>query len=255
MDEKLLEYIRKERSKGFSDEQIKDTLIKAGHEVTHVEEHIKHSKNESGPSVKPDHRYAIVAVIIIVILMVSIGLYFMRNNFLQGKEGSLQEYENPAGQGGALQEDINSGGQGSSLQANHSNLVDLNKEGWDLYNQKNYAEAIDVFNKAIEQDPNNAAARIGLGWSQYDYGLLQDNGLELFEQSIINFQKSIELNDSYVTSLRGLGNDYREIGDYNKSFEYLIKAHEKDPNDTLAYEYLGRTYVAMEEHEKAIGDG
>ena len=45
MDQQIIDYIKKEKDKGFSNEQIKNILIKAGHDIEKINEHISHHEN------------------------------------------------------------------------------------------------------------------------------------------------------------------------------------------------------------------
>src|SRR5262245_7890329 len=46
----------------------------------------------------------------------------------------------------------------------------LSQQGWDLWKQQKFDEAIGKFEEAVKADPKNASAWNGLGWAQFNSG-------------------------------------------------------------------------------------
>ena len=62
MDQQIIDYIKKEKDKGFSNEQIKNILIKAGHDIEKINEHISHHENiinNSNENINNDNKKSI----------------------------------------------------------------------------------------------------------------------------------------------------------------------------------------------------
>ena len=106
--------------------------------------------------------------------------------------------------------------------------------GFAYYELDQY-EAIDDFTKAIELDPQNALAYYNRGFAYYtksgDY-----------QEAIDDFTKAIELNPEYAAAYNNRGGAYRELGQYQKAIDDFTKAIELDPKDAEAYFGRGDAY-------------
>ncbi len=85
----------------------------------------------------------------------------------------------------------------------------LIEEGWKEYIAGNYDIAIEKFQRALNEDPNNAEAYNGIGWSKAKLGLV--------EQSIDSFKSAIAKDPSKADSHAGLAGVYLAIGDYERA--------------------------------------
>ena len=127
----------------------------------------------------------------------------------------------------------------------------LYERGTEYYNRGDLAEAIKLYNQAIEKDDKYAAPWTGLGWIYNDQ--------EQFAKAIECFQKSIALYDGFAVPYNGLSYAYNYSNDFNKAIEYGNKAVQLDPqyaaawnNIGFAYNNLGNFGKAVENYNKAI---
>lgn len=123
-------------------------------------------------------------------------------------------------------------------------------EGWQLWQQQKYSDAIEKFEKATELDPQSANAWNGLGWARFNSGRA--------EQGIEAFESAVELEPTHPAALNGLGQAYLSYGDLKKAEKYLLKAA---PQASAAAYGLGRLYLLTGKYaaaqkwlQKAQGD-
>ena len=89
--------------------------------------------------------------------------------------------------------------------------------GFVAYETKNYEEAIDNLQKAIEINPENANAL-----NSYGYILCElDQNLQL---ALKLCKRAVQLDDTNPAYLDSLGWAYNKIGDYDEAISYLRKA-------------------------------
>lgn len=110
-------------------------------------------------------------------------------------------------------------------------------EAIELYQKRNYSEAIEVCKKAIEENPNNADAYRVMGDSYYM--------MKSYPNVIKSFKKSIELDPTKIewNTFWCLGIAYYKEGDFSNAIEPFQKAIDLNvdaPGST--YNYLGASY-------------
>ena len=125
------------------------------------------------------------------------------------------------------------------------NNVDIQLSLGDLYMAQNDIDrAIKTYCDTISIQPDNylSYAKTGLALWEKDY----------LEESIIAFQKSIDLNPDFEISQNNLGVVYLDgIGDTKASVEYFKNAININPNYTLAYFNLARAYQTLGDKAQA----
>ena len=109
-----------------------------------------------------------------------------------------------------------------------------------------FSGAIRDYDKAIELDPNYAAAYNNRGNS---YATLMQ-----YERSIQNYDKAIELNPNDAAAYNNRGNSYHNLKQYERAIQDYHKAIELDPNDANAYYNRGNSYSNLKQYELAIQD-
>ena len=160
--------------------------------------------------------------------------------------------------------------------------VDYNALAKAEYEKGNYDKAIELFTKAIGQNPSNADAYWNRGNTYahedsyfHHYNKLPgqtyaEAGLEdeekAFQNAVADFKKAMELDPSYAPLAHfGLGNAYylyydsyedrasRVIPEYEEALRGAdqIEARLGKEGVAMVYANLGRTYLAMSELEKA----
>ncbi|WP_414621525.1 tetratricopeptide repeat protein [Calothrix sp. CCY 0018] len=117
----------------------------------------------------------------------------------------------------------------SSPNPDSDKAVNYLRQGFSLFQNKNYPEAIEVFNEVIKIQPNNQYAYLGRGAS---YVLL-----EQYQQGKTDLDKSIEIDSSIAYShfFRGIANG--ALGNNNNAItdlETAAKLFEKDGETELA---------------------
>ncbi len=117
--------------------------------------------------------------------------------------------------------------------------VDIQLSLGDLYmSQNDIDKAIKTYCDAISVDPLNylTYAKAGLALWEKDY----------LEESVVAFHKSIEINPDFDISQNNLGVVYLDgYGDPKTAIEYFKNAVNINPNYTLAYFNIARSYQAM----------
>lgn len=154
-------------------------------------------------------------------------------------------------------------------------------EGWRLWEKKDFNGAKNLFNEAIQLNPDNSQAYSGRGTAyvdlrQYEQSI-QDltkaiqlnlnsdyvynnrgaayNGLKQYEQAISDFNKAINLNSKYALSYYNRGNAYLYQKQYEKAIQDYGKAIQFDSNYTEAYYNRGNANMyGLNRYEQAIQD-
>ena len=122
---------------------------------------------------------------------------------------------------------------------------------WDT-NERGYPlDAIELYNKVLEIDPNYAKV---YSWRACAYISLKD-----YEQAIQDCNKCIELKPSYSEAYlnRGdlnRGEAYSKLGQYEQAIQDYSKAIERRKNNHIAYSYRGWAYFELGDYEKARQD-
>lgn len=141
--------------------------------------------------------------------------------------------------------------------AEKSEEEEREKEGkltaWDYF-QRGYAAdeakqwdaAIEAYTKAIELQPDYAAAYNNRG-SAYDE-------LGKYDEAIRDYDRAIELQPDDPMAYNNRGSAYGELGKYDEAIRDYDRAIELRPDDPKAYNNRGLTYAEMGEYEKALAD-
>ncbi len=126
----------------------------------------------------------------------------------------------------------------------------LEKEGWALWQQQKFDEAIGKFEKAVELDPDAANAWNGLGWAQLNSGQTK--------AAVKSFTKCVAAEPKHPAGLNGMGQSLLALRDYERAEKYLLKAAPQAP---AAWYGLGRLYLLTGKYaaaqkwlRKAAGD-
>lgn len=116
----------------------------------------------------------------------------------------------------------------------------LAQQGWQLWQQQNWSEAIAMFQKAVKSDPKNADAWNGLGWASFNSGNAQD--------AVQDFEKVLSLNPTHPAALNGLGQIYLSQKKYDAAETNLLSAAPAAP---AAWYGLARLYLLQGKYEDA----
>lgn len=116
----------------------------------------------------------------------------------------------------------------------------LTQQGWALWQQQRFAEAVKPFEKAVELDPKNANAWNGLGWARFNSGDA--------EEAIEAFEKCVKLEPKNPAALNGLGQIHLMWREYDQAEKYLKKA---SPTASAAWFGLARLYLLEGKYTEA----
>jgi len=128
------------------------------------------------------------------------------------------------------------------------------REYYHRYKKEDNEQAIELYNKAIELDPDYALAHAGLGDAYLQrvirFGFPE---AEWFDAAIEEAQKAISLDPDLAEGHKVLGSAYGFVkGWWKKAVEACQKAVEANPNSALARSSLGACYSAIGEFDKAF---
>jgi len=114
------------------------------------------------------------------------------------------------------------------------------------FEEKKYAECIDLLNRAIELKSNYA-------WAYFTRGRAY-SGLEEYQRAIADYTRAIELHPNYVWAYRNRGRAYSGLEEYQRAIADYSRAIELHPKDAKAYHNRGNAYDNLKEYQRAIAD-
>lgn len=109
-----------------------------------------------------------------------------------------------------------------------------------------YQQAIEDYNKALEQDRDFAKAYNNRGLA---YG-----NLGKYQLAIEDFSVSIRKNNREPMAYFNRGNVFKALGDYQKAIEDYSKAIELNPRKADFYNNRGNTFLKLYSYQQAIED-
>lgn len=133
-----------------------------------------------------------------------------------------------------------------SCSGNSEKAADLISKADALINEKginNPQQALEYLNKAIELQPDNAAAYGIRGYIYFS--------LEKYQQAIDNFSKAIQFNPTKAEYYNSRGTVYSKINQYEKAIEDYNQAILFDANDAAFYN--NRAGVHLRHGDKKMG--
>jgi tetratricopeptide (TPR) repeat protein len=128
-----------------------------------------------------------------------------------------------------------------------SRSVQYNEEGLKYANEGKYDKALDWFNKAINENPNNPMALNNRGL------IYQDRGL--FKEALADYEKAVQITPDYYIPYANMSMVYVLLEDYKKAIEYADKSIALDSKSNYtAYVNRSIAYGMLKQHDKAIAD-
>ncbi len=128
--------------------------------------------------------------------------------------------------------------------AQNASVAELDRRGDELRATKNYLDALDYYQAALNKDPRNAVLENKMG-----IAYLQLQRLNLATRC---FKNSIRKNRNYADAYNNLGAVYYSLKSYGKAihqYEIALKLH---PDTAAYYGNLGAAYFAKKEPEQAM---
>ena len=123
-------------------------------------------------------------------------------------------------------------------------IADRLQEAVDLAESGNLAEAKDVFEEVLLDDPKNAEILYNLGMCFTELGEPQ--------KAVIALRKSIEYNPKHSNSYVALGYAYDRLGDSEAAIKNLLEALTLDPGNPYAMRNLGGVFGKSGDVEQAL---
>ena len=111
-------------------------------------------------------------------------------------------------------------------------------------NAQRQDEAIELFKKAIELNPNLESAHIELGFLYYKK--------RLFDLERKEYEEALKINPNNTDTLFYLATNMETMGQYDEATRVFEKIVTLDPEDADAYYELGLDYVAQGQRAKAM---
>jgi len=111
---------------------------------------------------------------------------------------------------------------------------------------EDYERAIADYDRAIELNPEDAAAHYNRGNAYAD--------LEDYERAIADYDRAIELNPELAQAHSNRGSAYAALEDYERAIADYDRAIELNPELAQAHSNRGLAYADLEDYERAIAD-
>jgi len=157
--------------------------------------------------------------------------------------------------------------------AEFDKALEINPEDSDAYvgkssvyqdqEQPDYDLALEALGKAADIEPNDPGLRSRMGWANrnkatsYKYG--SDDQKNSYAEAEQQFQKALELNESYVDALTGLGWVLQDQADvlkdnarYEESIDTLKRSLDIKDDQPFAHSALGWSYYGLEKYDDAV---
>jgi Flp pilus assembly protein TadD len=134
------------------------------------------------------------------------------------------------------------------------------KKGIELFDQKNYAGAIDEFNKAVQAAPGEPGAYRDRGTAYRAAARAAEAAADgpaaaaRFDSAMADFSKMIELAPKDVTGYIERAQTEDLSRHYDTALADANKALELKPNDALATKFRGFAYIGLSQWDKAVAD-
>ena len=112
------------------------------------------------------------------------------------------------------------------------------------YRQKKYEEAIQLWRKALEFDPQEVEIMYSLGLVFFE--------LKKYQESIEYLEKVATYSPDHYKALMIIGTAYIKLRKFDLAKEYLQKSLEINPNNTLVYLNLGAIYSIQRDFEQGV---
>jgi tetratricopeptide (TPR) repeat protein len=117
-------------------------------------------------------------------------------------------------------------------------------KGNEYYYRKEYNNAIQCYDKALEIEPNDSKA-----WNNKGTALGQ---LGNYEEAIKCFDKALEMEPNYAKAWDNKGTAFEKLGNYEEAIQCYDKAIEIQPNDSDTWYNKGIVFYHSGNYEEAI---
>jgi PQQ-dependent catabolism-associated CXXCW motif protein len=118
--------------------------------------------------------------------------------------------------------------------------------GKKFFKSKQYAKAIEEYDKAIDLAPDTYDANYSRGEALYQMGD--------YRRAVQSFDRAIAINPESVNAYNDRGNSYYNTGDYDRSIVDYTKAIALSPRDKVLFSNRAGSYVRKRDCGRAIVD-
>jgi len=135
------------------------------------------------------------------------------------------------------------------LSCQRKDPTDILNSAMKALNDKNYNEAIEYFNKAIEMYPYFA--------EPYFFRATTYFRMKNYEEAIADFTRCVKYDPSHAEAYYWRGEVYYHLEDYSNAISNYTKAIELDPDNIYYYYSRGTTYYLRDrddDFKKSIDD-
>ncbi|MCL5734565.1 MAG: tetratricopeptide repeat protein [Actinobacteria bacterium] len=129
----------------------------------------------------------------------------------------------------------------------------LRAEAGSLMMAGKFNEAIAKYTEALQTNPKDTAARIGLGIAYYHLPKSSRLGAQQLESAVTSDPGNVQA-WAYLAACRYSFIDQSDGRDFTSAEEACNKALELDPNSALAHAFLGEIYSAMGRSDEALAE-
>lgn len=123
-------------------------------------------------------------------------------------------------------------------------LINMLAKGNELFQKKRYKQAIKIFEKFLEYEPDWKGLNKKTGDA---YRYLRDH-----HNSVKYYKKAFYLNPTSIEICFLLGEVYFKLGQYGDAVEYLEKVVERKSKHKAALLYLGKAYLYLNDGRNAV---
>ena len=116
--------------------------------------------------------------------------------------------------------------------------------GWRLFQQGQFDDALAAFDMALEADPDDMLARNGRAWSLLNTGNAEDARVE--------FQTLLDHNPKHPAALNGMAHILKNEGKVDEAIELWEKMQAAHPGANAGAYGLATTYFEQGDYEKAL---
>lgn len=126
-------------------------------------------------------------------------------------------------------------------------MLDIAKalgEGWNIHQSGKTDQALAIYDKVIDQKPQNPEAHVYRGIALFD--------LRRFDEAIEAYQTALKLRDQFPIAWNNLGNAFRMVGEIDQSDSCFETALKQDPKYLSAIKNRGTLWVWAGELERGL---
>lgn len=120
------------------------------------------------------------------------------------------------------------------------------EKGNEFYQQKNFSNALQSYNLALELNPNLAEVYNNRGLIYYELGK--------YDQALQDYNSALNLRYNFAQALNNRGNVYAQLGQYQNALQDLQSAVNLSNNTAEIHNNLGSVYFSLKRYDEAVAE-